>query len=118
MVWDGVGLAPFSMVWNWRVSRAGPMLFYWPKLLYPYYTSTIFPFLFFLSIGWYCEAWVFGGIGCISLSLSLALPTSFNNNNNNKFSVKLVRHLGEGIVGGIEKYIENMQRVNLFRLLF
>ena len=29
-------LTPYSMVWNWRVSRAVPMLFYWPKLLYPY----------------------------------------------------------------------------------
>ena len=29
---------PYSMVWNWRVSRAGPMLLYWPKLLYPYYS--------------------------------------------------------------------------------
>ena len=41
-----------------------------------------FPF-FFLSIGWYCEAGVFGLIGYISLSLSLALLTSFNNCNNN-----------------------------------
>ena len=44
-------------------------------------SSTIFPFLFFLYIGWYCGAGVFGLIGCTSLSLSLALPTSFNNNN-------------------------------------
>ena len=29
-------LTPYSMVWEWRVSRAVPMLFYWPKLLYPY----------------------------------------------------------------------------------
>ena len=27
---------PYSRVWHWRVSRAGPMLFYFPKLLYPY----------------------------------------------------------------------------------
>ena len=27
-------LAPFSMVWDWRVLRAGPMLLYWSKLLY------------------------------------------------------------------------------------
>ena len=45
-------------------------------------TSTIFPFLFFLTICWYCGAGVFGLIGRISLSLSLALPTYFNNNNN------------------------------------
>ena len=30
-------LTPYSMVWDWRVSGAGPILFYWPKLLYPYY---------------------------------------------------------------------------------
>ena len=55
-------LTPFSMVWDWRVSRAGPMLLYWPKL-----------------IGWYCGAGVFGLIWCTALSLSLALPTFFNN---------------------------------------
>ena len=48
----------------------------------PTTASTIFPFLFFLSIGWYCGARVVGLIRCISLSLSLALPTFFNNNNN------------------------------------
>ena len=29
-------------VWDWRVSRAGPMLFHWPKLLYPYYSLLLF----------------------------------------------------------------------------
>ena len=33
-----------------QVSRAGPMLFHWPKLLYPFLSSTIFYFLLFLSI--------------------------------------------------------------------
>ena len=76
-------LTPYSMVWDWRVSRAGPMLLYWPELLYPYYSLLLFfPFLFFLSIGWYCEAGVFGLIGCISLSPSLALLTFFNNMSN------------------------------------
>ena len=51
-------------------------------LLYPFLSSTIVPFLFILSIGWYCAAGVFGLIGCRSLSLSLAPTTSFNNNNN------------------------------------
>ena len=38
-------LAPFSMVWDWRVSRAGRMLLYWPKLLYLYYSLLLsFPF--------------------------------------------------------------------------
>ena len=53
-------LTPYSMVWDWRVSGAGPMLLYWPKLLYPYYGLLLFfPFSFFLSIGWYCGACVF-----------------------------------------------------------
>ena len=69
-------LTPYSMMWDWQVSRAGPMLLYWPKLLYPYYSLVLFfPFLFFLSTGWYCWAVVFGLIGCTSLSLSLALPS-------------------------------------------
>ena len=38
-------LTPCSMVWDWRVSRAGPILFYWPKLHYPYYSLLLF-FLF------------------------------------------------------------------------
>ena len=29
-------LTPYSMVWDWWVSRARPMLLYWPKQLYPY----------------------------------------------------------------------------------
>ena len=39
-------LTPYSMVWDWRVSRAEPMLLYWPKLLYPYYSLLLF-FIFF-----------------------------------------------------------------------
>ena len=35
-------LTPFSMVWDWRVARAGPMLLCWPKLLYPYYSLLLF----------------------------------------------------------------------------
>ena len=72
-VFDGVEL---------EVSRVGPMLFYWPKLLYPYYN---------------CGAGVFGPIGCISLSLSLALPTFFNNNNNNNNSSIALRWLQQFI---------------------
>ena len=76
-------LTLYSMVWDCRVSRAEPMLFNWPMLLYAFQSSTIFPFLIFMSIGWYCAAGVFGLTGCRSLSLSLALPISINNNNNN-----------------------------------
>ena len=42
-------LAPFSMVWDWRFSRAGPMLLYWLKQLYPYY-SLLLSFLSLLSV--------------------------------------------------------------------
>ena len=35
-------LTPYSMVWDWRVSTAGPMLLYWSKLLYPYYGLPLF----------------------------------------------------------------------------
>ena len=35
-------LTPHSMVWDCRVSRAGLMIFYWLKLLYPYYGLLLF----------------------------------------------------------------------------
>ena len=35
-------LTPYSMVWDWRVSRAGPMLLHWPKLLHSYYSLLLF----------------------------------------------------------------------------
>ena len=35
-------LTPYSRVWDWRVSRAWPMLFFWPKLLYPYFSLLLF----------------------------------------------------------------------------
>ena len=72
-------LTMYSMMWDWRVSRSGPILFYWSKLLDPFLSSTVFPVIFFLSIDCYCGAGVFRLTGCISLSPSLALPTSFNN---------------------------------------
>ena len=71
-VFDGVGLAGFK-------SRANAFLLVTAAISL-LYSSTIFPFLFFLSIGWYCGPGIFGLIGCSSLSLSLALSTSFNNN--------------------------------------
>ena len=50
-------------------------------------SSTVFPFLFFishfLSIGWYFGAGVFGLTGCRSLSPSLVSPTISNSNNKN-----------------------------------
>ena len=39
-------LTPYSMMWDWRISRALPMFFYWSKLLYLYYWLLIF-FIFY-----------------------------------------------------------------------
>ena len=58
-VFDGALLAGFK-------SRAN--IFYWPKLLYSYYSLLLF--LFFLSIGWYCGAGIFGLMGGVHHSLS------------------------------------------------
>ena len=46
-------LTLYSMVWDCRVSRAGLVLFYWPKLLYPCYCLLLFfPFSSFcLQVG-------------------------------------------------------------------
>ena len=56
-------VTPYSTVWDWRVSRAGPMTFYWDAARF-LFVSSCFPFLFFHSMGWYCGAGVFGLIGC------------------------------------------------------
>ena len=45
-----------------------------------------FPFLFFLSVGCYCLAGVFGLIWCQSLCSGATSPTFLNNNNNNNNS--------------------------------
>ena len=76
-------LTSYSMVWDWRVSREGPILFYWPKMLYPFYNLLLF-FPSLLSVyrlvlwDWVLRT----DIWCISLSLSLELPAFFNDNNN------------------------------------
>ena len=55
---------PCSMVWDWRVSRAGPInAFYWLTAR-SLFVSCCFPFLFFHSMGWCCGVGVFGLIGC------------------------------------------------------
>ena len=54
----------YSKLWDWGVSRAGPMLFYWPYLLAHFSSPAGFPFVFFHSMGWYCGAGGFGLIGC------------------------------------------------------
>ena len=77
-----IWLTPYSMVWDWRVSREGPMPFHWPSC------SLLFCLqLFCLSLFFLCRLVVWGwGLWTdrVSISLSgLALPIFFNNNNNN-----------------------------------
>ena len=78
-------LTLYSMVWDWLVSRAGLMLFYCPKLLYPYYNLLLFfPFSSFcLYVG-------IVGLGSLNWwgvyhSLSALHCQPFLNSNNNSF---------------------------------
>ena len=49
-------LTPYSMVWDWRVLRAGKMLFYWPKLLYPYYSIYYFSLAYHYLSALHCRS--------------------------------------------------------------
>ena len=53
-------LNPYSMVWDWRVSIAGPVFFYWPKLLYLY-----FSFLLFFIFSSFCISVGIVGLGSL-----------------------------------------------------
>ena len=50
------------MVWDWRVSRAEPMLSCWHDLLFLF--RLLLFYLFLPSIGWLCGIGVFGLIEC------------------------------------------------------
>ena len=85
-------LTLYLMVWVWQVLRARPMIFYWPKLLAPFFLSfPVFPFLDFFLIGLYFGANVFLLISDqVSIALSYSCMVIFffiiyydNNNNNN-----------------------------------
>ena len=49
-------LTPYSMVWGWRVSRAGPMKFYWPSCSLPFclllFSLSLFSFYELVLWGW------------------------------------------------------------------
>ena len=80
-------LTPCLMVWDWQVSRAGPMLFYWPKLLYAYYNLPLF-FTFF-SFVYRLVLWGWGlrtDRVYITLSQPCTADLFYNNNNNNKLN--------------------------------
>ena len=69
------------IVWDWRVSRAEPILSCWHYLLFIF--GLLLFYLFFPSMCWLCGVGVFGLIEC-SHSLP-ALHSGPNNNNNNLF---------------------------------
>ena len=77
-------VTPYSIVWEWRVSRVKQLgqCHFTGLAAHSIFVSSCFAFLFFHSMGRYCEVGVFGLIVCQSLSPGLAVPTFFNNNNN------------------------------------
>ena len=85
-------LTPYSMVWDWRVSRAGPMLFIGLSCSIP--TMVLYSFsLSLLSVhrlvlwGWGLRTdRVYITLQCVSLALPIFLNNNNNNNNNNNSS--------------------------------
>ena len=69
-----IWLTPYSMVWDWRLSRAGPMPFCWPSC------SLLFCLqLFSLSLLFLYRLVVWGwGLRTDRLSISLSLPCIAN----------------------------------------
>ena len=61
-------LTLYSMVWEWQALGAGLMYFFWPKLLAPHSSFTVFPSLLFLLVSCYCGAGVLGLIVSIAHS--------------------------------------------------
>ena len=70
------------MVWDWRVSRAEPMLSCWHDRLFLF--CLLLFYLFLSSMGWLCGVAVFILIVCSHSLPGLAQRTPNNNNNNNK----------------------------------
>ena len=73
------------MVWDWRVSRAEPMLSCWHDLLFLF--CLLLFYLFLPSMGWLCGVGVFGLIECSHSLPALHSGLQNNNNNNNKYHV-------------------------------
>ena len=73
---------PYSMVWDWRVSRAGPMPFCWPScsLLFCLQLFSLSLLFLYRLVVWGCSL----RTDRVSISLSRpCIPIFFNNNNNN-----------------------------------
>ena len=70
------------MVWDWRASRAEPMLSCRHDLLFLFCLLVLFC-LFLSSVGWLCGVGVFRLIVCSHSLPALHSGLKFNNNNNN-----------------------------------
>ena len=77
-------LTPYSMVWDWRVSRAEPIFFYWPKLsilsiVYYYFSFSLLSVYRLVLWGW--------GLRTDRLYITLSHPCTANlfYNNNKVF---------------------------------
>ena len=57
-------LTLYSMVWDWRVSTIGTMVFFWHKQLDPFFYSNIFSFHLFLFMVFHWGAEVFRLMWC------------------------------------------------------
>ena len=49
-LWGTILVTLYSMLWDWQVLRTGLMFFYWPKLLDPFLSCTVFPFSAFFPL--------------------------------------------------------------------
>ena len=71
---ETIWLTPYSMVWDWRVSRAGPMPFCWPSYSLLFCLQLFSLFLLFLY-----RLVVWGrGLRTDRVSISLSLPCIAN----------------------------------------
>ena len=84
-LWNNLMMTPYSMVWNWRVSRSGPMPFQWPScslpLCLPLFSFSLFSFYELVLWGW--------GLQTNRVLIALSKPwnayllcNTTNNNNN------------------------------------
>ena len=77
-------LTLYSMVWDLRVLRPVPMIFFWPELLASFSSSTVFRFSsFWISMFWYCGAGFFGVVYDVNRSLPVLHCRPFFNSKRN-----------------------------------
>ena len=84
-------VTPYSIVWDWRVSRARPMPFYWPSCW-----VTVCLVLFSLSLLSLCGLVLWGwGLRTDKVLIALSQPcdTIFFNDNDNIIAESLTKHI-------------------------